>query len=398
MIGRLAAGCLLALSLPLAVQRAKKDPPATASAPPPATSSESSGDEIYRIGREALARGAFETASRLFGSLANEPRWANDARFAFNRAQACRYAGDAGEAVIWFGRYLTLDPKATDSKTVLEQIAKLAKSQPRLVRSAAIKRLKAAFQAQLEDYELERALLAAPQARILVHFERTDGAENDLSTTTFLFPGRAVFWKSPETDSPDALFNVHVVPTAPVAPPEGTSGPALLILPPGQAFAVSLGADLTSRPLQIALDAPPGLPRDPDLPLWRLNVTVEVDRSGPPVILSVVKSGPILVDVKSGPSEGAIVVGKKRRDAPSFTQALSFGPRPGRPDSKIYPGTLLAVLDLAGKEGSVERWAAPISAVDVVNRFGKLVPGDPAKIFVRAEGTGPFLSVLKPAS
>lgn len=395
MIRRLAVAGLLAFVSPLVLQRAKRG---AAPAPAPAATTESASDEIYRLGREALARGAFETASRLFGSLAGELRWANDARFAFNRAQACRYAGDAGEAVFWYGRYLALDPKATDAKVVLEQIAKLVKSQPKLVRLAAMKRLKGAFQAQLEDYELERALLAAPQARLLVRFERTDGAPNDLATTTFLFPGRAIYWRSPEAESADAVFKVHVVSTAPIAPPEGTSGPPLLVLPPGQAFVVSLGAEMTSRPVTMPLDSPLGLPRDPDLAVWRLNVSVEIDRAGPPVLLNVVKSGPVLVDVKSGPTDGALVVGKKRREPAAFVLPLSFGPRVARPDARAYAGTLLAVLDLAGKEGAVERWAAPISAVEVTNRFGKLVPGDPARIFVRTDGTGPFLTVLKPPS
>lgn len=358
---------------------------------------ESWQDEVYRLGREALGRGSFETASRLLGLLEGDPHWAGDSRFVFNRAQAARYLNDAGEAAYWYGRYLAIEPNAVDAKAVREQVVKLVKAAPRSLRLAALRRAQADWDRMLADPELERALRESPQLRLEVRFVRTGAAAKpgEPQPPAFVFPGRAVFWRPPATDTAAAGWEVWAAPLTAVAPPEGLGVPPLLFLPPGRPFPLEMGPDLVSQPKSLVVEPPPFFPEDPDLGLYRVEVTAEVERIGPRLLLVGTRPGDVMVEVRSGPLEGPLLLGKKRRELPLLPTPLSFGPRPPRPDSKLFPSIPLAVLDIAGAGGSVQRWGAPVGAFDVMNRFGKLLPGDPERLTARADGTGPALTALR---
>ena len=377
-------------------RRGAKPPPAT---PSPTPTPETWQEEVYRLGREALARGSFETASHLFELLESDVRWAGDSRFAFNRAQAARYLNDAGEAAFWYGKYLALDPDAPDARAVHEQVARLVKAFPRSLRAAAQRRAVAEYEQLLENAELQRAIRESPQLRFEVRFVRREAQgspakSDELSATKFIFPGRAIYWKAPAQDTPDAGWTVWAVATAPVSAPEGVAAPPLLFLPPGRPFEIAMGSDLVSRPVSLRVEVPPFFPEDPDLTLYRVELTAQVERVGPPVLLVGARGGAVMVDVRSGPAEGPLALGKKRRELPLYPTPLSFGPRMSRPDSKVFPNVPLAVIDVSGREGTVERWGAPVGAFDVVNRFGKLVPGEPERLVVRPDGTGPALTAL----
>lgn len=383
------AATLLPLSLH-GQRTGKKRPTPTEIRKTPTPAIESWGDEVNKLAREALGRGSFETAARLFSLLEEDPRWESDPRFAFNRAQASRYANDPGESVYWYSRYLALDPGATDAKQVSEQIEKLSKGGGKSMRAAALKRVKAEAEHAFGDFELGRALYEAPQVKLQVRFVKA-ATPDDPSVTTFGFPGRAVFWRALEGDTPGATWEVWVVASVPVAAPESLNAP-LLILPPCRPFPVKMGTNLVAPSVRLEIEPLPFFPAAEELAEYRIEVAVELDRNGPPLLLGPNRTGPVMVEVKSGPADGPIAAGKKRRELPAYPMPISFGPRPARPDSKVFPGVPLVVFDLPGKDGDLERWGAPIGAVDVVNRFGKL--GDGGKVYVRPDGTGPFLAPL----
>jgi hypothetical protein len=62
-------------------------------------------------------------------------------------------------------------------------------------------------------------------------------------------------------------------------------------------------------------------------------------------------------------------------------------------DSKSYAGKRVFVVEIAGKDGGSQRWAAPPGAFSAVNAFGRLVPGE--RLAVRADGNGPSLALLE---
>jgi len=387
------AGAFLAWLLLALPSTAVAATPRRTPTPPPAPAPpafEPAADALYRLGRDALARGAFEMASRLFAALEGDPRWDGDARYAFNRAQAARYQGDAGEAVYWYSRYLALDPAAADARTVEEQLGKLIKVSPSPVRATAERRLKADYRKLVEDAEIARALDECPRVRLLVRFTKVGATPDE---NAFSFPGRAVYWHLPEGEPPEAYGELWVVPVVPISAPDGIGAPPLLMLAPGRPLVLELGPDLVTKPAILVPPRVAPFPADPDVQAWRISVVAEVDPKGPPVLLASARAGTQMADVRSGPNEGAPLVGKKKRELPGTATPLSFGPRVPRPDSKAYPRVPLLVLDLPGKDGAVERWAAPIGAFDVVNRFGKLVESKTGvRLFVRADGTGPFLT------
>ena len=103
-----------------------------------------------------------------------------------------------------------------------------------------------------------------------------------------------------------------------------------------------------------------------------------------------------MADVRSGPAEGLIALGRKRRDVPREATPIAFGPRLPRPDSKTFARQYVTVLDLPGKDGALERWGAPIGELDVVNRFGRLGAGPKGtqRLYVRATDDGPYLTPM----
>ena len=211
---------------------------------------------------------------------------------------------------------------------------------------------------------------------------------------TFLFPARAIYWASPAGDAAGD-WQALIVPTVPVAVPEDLNAPPLLFLPPGRPFPVSMGADLVSKPALLQAPPAPFLPVDPELRTWRVEVVATVLKTGPPLLVSARQAGEQMTDIHSGPAEGLLALGRKRREAPREATPVSFGPRLPRPESK-GARTPLVVLDLAGKDGSVERWGASIGQLDVVNRFRHLGagPGGALRLYVRETSDGPFLLPL----
>lgn len=352
---------------------------------PPAPSG---AEEVYRLGREALGRGAFDAAARLFRALEDDASISATPGYAFNRAQAARFLANAGEAVYWYGRYLSLSPGAADAATVRDLTAKLTASYPKSVRGEAHSRARAEWERALADFELERALRACPEARLDVRFAR-EGVV--LGGTAFVYPARIVFWDLPGGDAPGTIW---VVPTAPVAPPEELGGPPLLLLPPGRAFALEVGPELVSPAVTLAPPAPVGFAPDPALAAWRVELRARWERDGPPILLVARRTAEALTELRSGPTDGFVTLGKKRRDAPSEPVPLLFGPRAARPD-KNAPKGLLAAVALPGKEGTLDLWGAPLSLFDVANRFGRLtVEGAASRFWVRGETTGPSLLSL----
>ncbi|MEO6323630.1 MAG: hypothetical protein ABIT01_01390 [Thermoanaerobaculia bacterium] len=359
-------------------------------------------EEIYRLGREALAKASFETAVRLFRILESEPAWEGNASYAFNRAQASRYAGKIGEAVYWFGRYLALDAAASDAKSVAEQIAKLVPAAPKDVRATALERARLEYARLVEDAELARALDEAPRVGLEVRFTRIAASGAETPSTAFLFPARVVFWAAPEADGAESGWQAWITPTVPVAAPEDLNAPALLFLPPGRPFRVALGADLVSKPTLLRAPAPRYFPADPALEAWRIEVVATLLKTGPPLLVAARgnggsgSAGGLMADVHSGPADGLVALGRKRRDVPREATPIAFGPRLARPDAKTFPKQLVVVLDLPGKDGDLERWGTPIGQLDIVNRFGRMSAGPRGepRLHVRDAADGPFLIPL----
>jgi hypothetical protein len=355
-------------------------------------------EEIYTLGKDALSRGAFETANRLLRCLESDPRWSADGRYCFNHAQASRYAGEPGEAVYWYGRYLAAEKNAPDARAVTDQIARLVKGAPQAIRQSALMHDRETYQDVLKERELERALSEAPNVSLRVRFIKvpdiTPVVPEPPSAALYVFPGHAIFWNAPADDSPEGVWRVWLVASMSVAAPEDSGAPPLLMLPSGRPFAAEIGTDLTTKPTLFIAKAPPFFPEDPDLALWRIEVTAQVERLGPPLFVSAAKPGAVMVEVKSGPAEELVAIGKKRRDAPAIATAVEFGPRAARSDSKALAKVPLLVLDLPGKDAVIERWGAPIGTFDVVNRFARMVeePPSPPRFYVRAESSSPFLT------
>ena len=355
------------------------------------------------MGRESLAKASFETAVRLFRILETEPAWENNASYAFNRAQASRYAGSAGEAVYWYGRYLALEPKASDTRSVGEQIARLVQTSPNEVRAAALERARSDYARLLENSELSRALDEAPRVRLEVRFIRSASSSgvptpgsSEAQSTAFVFPARAVYWTPPGAEAPESDWQAWIAPTVPVAVPGDLNAPPLLFLPPGRPFPIAMGSDLVSRPILLQVSPAPFFPPDPALGAWRIDVVATILKTGPPLLVAARQPGATMADVRSGPAEGLLLLGRKRRDVPREATPISFGPRLSRPDFKTFARQQIAVLDLPGKDGTVERWGAPIGQLDVVNRFGRLGPGSHGelRLSVRTTDDGPFLTPL----
>jgi hypothetical protein len=341
------------------------------------------------MGREALGRGAFDVAARLLGALESEPSIAATPGYAFNRAQAARFLANAGEAAYWYGRYLALAPKAADAGNVRELAGKLVATSPRSVRAEVLRRARLAWQRELEDMELERALRACPEVRLEVRFAHERAI---LGGTGFGFPGRIVFWDLPEGDSAASMW---VVATAPAAPPGDVGGSPFLLLPAGRAIRVPVGPELSSPPVTFTLPSPEGFLPSPELATWQVEVTASWERNGPPVILVARRSNASLVELRSGAFDGPLSLGKKRRDASPEPVPLAFGPRAARPEEKNAPKGLLAAVVLPLRGGTLEAWGGPLSLFDVVNRFGRLTTEDGAtRLWVRGETAGPALTSL----
>jgi hypothetical protein len=353
----------------------------------------SGSDEIYRLGRDALQRGAFEAAARLFTLLEEEPRFVTDPRFAYNRAQASRYAGAAGEAVAWFSRYLSLDPNASDARTVRELVAKLSASAPKALRQEAVRTLEKGYARLRSDPELARTLEDCPRVRLSVRFRKVtrEGKPEGEGGTSYLYPGRAVFW-----DLAGSEPRLWVVATAPIPVPEDLGAPLQMALPAGRPFAVALGTDLKCAPVLLRVPPVPYLPGEAEIAGYRAEVSVELDRTGPPVFLTGAAGGAPMSEVESGPFDGAVVLGKRQRELPVTATQLAFGPRPAAPDARAYAGQALFVVDLPAKDGQVQRWAAPVAAFTVVNAFGSLAEaqGGP-RLYVRADAQGSYLTSLR---
>jgi hypothetical protein len=365
-------GAILALAVAAA---------AAAHAAPP----ETPGDEIYRLAKEALAKGSFETSVRLFRVLSEEPRFESDARFAFNHAQASRFAGNSGEAVFWYGRYLAASPSAPDAATVKTEIAKLAQSSPKSLRTEALKRARADWARVLADPELRRALDDCAHVRLLVRFRhRTES----VAGTTYVFHARAVFFEL--KDEADGPSGVWVSADEPIPGPD--DGPPLLMIPPGRPFRVPLSSDVGGTPVALVPPPPPGFPRDLVPAGWLAETTAELDRNGPPLLLAGASPGEVLSEVRTGRQDPLVELSKKRHEIPSVATPLAFGPRPASADSKSYAGLRVLVVEVSGKDGASQRWAAPPAAFTVVNAFGRLVPGE--RLAVRADGQGPSLVLL----
>ncbi|MBL8112074.1 MAG: hypothetical protein JNK60_04260 [Acidobacteria bacterium] len=389
----LAAGfaCATLFEASAEAQRKKPAPaPAATTASAAGATKEAPADEIYRLGREALGRGSFETALRLFRALSGEARWETDPRFVFNRAQAARYVGEAGEALHGYTRYLELDSKAADAATVREELARLLKTAPEPIRKYFATALRDDWEKALRDTELERALREAPAVKIKVAFRR-DGAPPGEPLTVYLFAGRAVFFTAKNDETENAVWETWIVPTLPVLAPEGMGAPPLLALPAGRPFVVELGVNLVSKPVVLRAPPVPGFPVDPETEAWKLEIVVELDRLGPPVFVALGRAGVSLADVRSAPTEPFLTIGKKKRDVPSVATPISFGPRPVKADSKLWSKVPLLVVDLPGKDAEVERWAGPLGAFDVVNRFGRV---DGSRLYVRSTPDGPSLQAL----
>jgi len=358
------------------------------SAPPPAP--ETSGEEIYRLAKEALGKGSFDTAVRLFRTVEEDARFDADARFAFNHAQASRFAGNAGEAVYWYGRYLALAPSSTDAANVRTEAAKLAQSSARSVRAEAVRRARAEYARARSDAELARALDECARVKLAVRFRRTS---QPAEGTTYLYRAHAVLFElSMESEGVSAVW---VSADEPIAGPD--DGPALLVIPPGRPFRLPLASDLGGVPTTLAPPQPARFPPDPALAGWIVDVAAEIDRNGPPLLLAAAAPGEALAEVHSGPMDPAVALGKKRREVPAVASPLAFGPRPSAPDAKSFPGQRVFVLELVGKDGASQRWGAPTGAFLIVNAFERLVPSPPGpeRIFVRADGDGPFLTALR---
>ena len=359
-------------------------------APARGASAETSGDEIYKLAKDALGRGSFETAVRLFRVIGEEARFDGDSRFAFNHAQASRFAGNAGEAVYWYARYLALTPSAPDAATVRADVAKLAQTSPKSVRAEALKRARAEYARVLADAELARALRECARVRLTVRFRR--GKETG-EPTSYLFYGRAVLFElSDETDAPSAVW---VSADEPIDGPD--DGPPLLLIPPGRPFRLPLASDIGGGVSALAAPQPSRFPPDPALKEWTLEMAAELDRTGPALLLAPAApaAGEVLAEVRSAASEPTVAVGKKRRELPVVATSLAFGPRATAPDAKTFAAQRVFVVELAGKDGSSQRWAAPPSAFTVVNAFARRsAASGPERISVRADGSGPFLTTL----
>lgn len=380
----------LLASAALAAPPKKTPPPRPTAAAAPLAPEE----EVYELGRDALSRGSFGVALRLFRSLVSEPRFERDPRLAFNLAQAARFSSEPGEAFVSYARYLTLDPAAADAATVREQLARLAEQRPADVRRALVEASRRSFARSAADREVEVALSQCPLARLLVRFARREGAagaEADLAQTSFAFGGRAVLWQAPPAGAPGP-WTVWIVPTAPLAPPEDLALPALLFLPAGEAIAFDLGNDLASTERALPARPHPGIPAGAEAG-WSIHVRAEIERVGPPVFVVGSPSAGSMADVRSAPSEPTFLLGKRRHDLPLVSTPLAAGPRQARAESKTYAGLPVVCVDLPVKEGTLERWAAPVSSFDVVNRFARLSP-DGTRLLVRADGSGPSLPVF----
>lgn len=379
------AAALLVLLASLASAQPQRRPRGTPTPAPPAPAL-SPDEEVYQLGRDALARGAFGAALRIFRSLSDDPRRAADPRFAFNMAQAARYAGEAGDAFLGYTRYLDLAPTAGDAAAVREQLSALVRQSPGAVLRALVARSRQAFRERLLDRELEEAFSQCPRVRLLARFrarEAMTGSEREILQTTYAFGGRAVSWQG----GGSSPWVAWIVPTAPLAPPEELGFPPHLSLPAGEAFPLEMGSDLVSAEAGFA--PPPLRHVAPPEPGGSVLVRAEVDRMGPPLFLAAARPGAELAEVRSGPGEPTVLLGKRRRDVPVAATPLLLGPRPSRAESKSYPGVPVLVVVLPDRDGVLERWAAPAEAFDVVNRFSRGPSG--GAFYARADGTGPSL-------
>jgi hypothetical protein len=389
------AGALAALVLSLAAGAAGEIGGSARAVPPNPAAPESSGDEIYRLAKEALGKGSFETAVRLFRALGEDARFEGDARFAFNHAQASRFAGNAGEAVYWYGRYLSLSPSAPDAAAVRSEAAKLAASAPRSIRSEAVKRARAEYARLLADAELVRALDECTRVKLGVRFRR---ASQSTEGTTYLFRAHAVLFEL-GSESENAAF-VWASADEPVTGPD--DGPPLLLIPPGRPLRLPLASDLGGAPVLVSPPQPARFPPDAALRGWTIEVTAALDQNGPPLLLAAAAAGEALAEVRSGAMDAAVELSKKRREIPAVATQLAFGPRAAAPDAKSYAGQRVFVVEIPGKDGISQRWGAPPGAFSVVNAFARLVngPAGAERICVRPDGQGPFLTPLgvsKPA-
>lgn len=354
--------------------------------PAPAPPALSPDEEVYQLGRDALARGAFGAALRIFRSLSDDPRRASDPRFAFNMAQAARYAGEPGDAFVGYSRYLDLAPTAGDAAAVREHLSTLVRQSPGAVLRALVTRSRNAFRERLLDRELEEAFSQCPRVRLLARFrarEAMTAGEREILQTTYAFGGRVVSWQG----GGGSPWVAWIVPTTPLAPPEELAFPPHLHLPAGEAFPVEMGTDLVSAEAGFA---PPPLrhlaPADPG---GSVLVRAEVEKMGPPLFLAAARPGAELFEVRSGPGEPTVLLGKRRRDVPVAATPLLLGPRPSRAESKGHPGVPVLVVALPDRDGALERWAAPVEAFDVVNRLWRGPAG--GAFFARSDGTGPSL-------
>lgn len=381
---------LLLVAASLASAQTQRRPRGTPPPAPPPPATVTPDEEVYQLGRDALARGAFGAALRLFRSLQTEPRWASDPRLAFNLAQAARYAGEAGEAFLGYTRYLDLAPSAGDAAGVRDQLARLAKESPGPVLRALVARSRDAFRDKLLDRELDEALAQCPRVRLLVRFrarEAMSPADREILQTTYAFSGRAIFWQPARSGGP---WLAWVLPTTPLAPPLELGLPPHLFLAAGEAVPVEMGTDLVSAETGFA-PAPLRHVPAPE-PGGAILVQVEVERMGPPLFLAAARPGTELAEVRSAPSEATVLLGKRRREVPVTATPLLSGPRPSSPESKSFAGLPVAVVALPDREGVLERWAAPPEAFDVVNRFARGSAGPAAaRFFARLDGTGPWL-------
>jgi hypothetical protein len=194
-----------------------------------------------------------------------------------------------------------------------------------------------------------------------------------------------------ETDAPSAVW---VSAEEPIVGPD--DAPAVLLIPPGRPFRVPLASDVGPAASAFAIPASPRFPPDASLAEWVVELTAELDRAGPPVLLAPALAGEALAEVRSGPGEPVVALAKKRREIPAAATPLAYGPRPSDPEAKSWAGARVFVVEIAGKDGVSQRWAAPPGAFTVVNAFPRVVasPSGPERILVRADGQGPFLVPL----
>jgi len=294
--------------------------------------------------------------------------------------------------VVWFSRYLSLEPTASDARTVRELVAKLSLSAPKALRQEALKRLEKGYARLRSDPDLARVLEDCPRVRLSVRFRKVsrEGKPEGEGGTAYLHPGRAVFW-----DLASGQPRLWVVATEPVPVPEDLGAPLQMALPPGRPFPVELGADLKCAPALVPVPPVPYLPGEVEIAAYRAEVSVELDRTGPPVFLTGASGGAAMSEVQSGPFDGPVVLGKRQRELPVTATQLAFGPRPAAADARAFAGQPLFVVDLPAKDGQVQRWAAPVGAFLVVNAFGSIAEasGGP-RLYARGDAQGPYLTAL----